>query len=438
MNAIQAMQRLLLELTPQRAAIELSVLAGCLAVAYGLAWFARGAARPADNLWFGRRLYDGVLFPLLALTASLIARFLLKKVVPAALLELAVPILASLLLIRLAVQVLRRAYPRSTWVRSFERTFSWLVWAGLALWLSGLLPLLLDEMEAVHWRIGGVDISLAALLQGALTAIVVLLLVLWLSSSIEAQLLRGAKGADLSARMIAANGTRAVLLVVGLLLALSAAGIPLSALSVIGGAVGLGIGFGLQKLAANYVSGFVILAERSLRIGDLVKVDTFEGHITDIKTRYTVIRALNGRESIVPNEMLITQRIENSSLADKKVLLSTVVQVAYGTDLKTLMPAMEAAAHGVPRVMHDPAVGVRLTNFASDGLELSVFFWIEDPENGQANVRSDVNLALLATIDRLGVEIPFPQRVLRTLPAPGAAPEAGAGAGGRLPPASPS
>src|SRR5574337_715077 len=321
MNAIQAMQQLLLELTP----------------------------RPADSLWLGRRLFDGVLFPLLALVVSLVARHLLRKMVPGALLELAVPILAALLLIRLAVQVLRRALPQSALVRSFERTFSWLVWAGLALWISGLLPLIMDQLEEVHWRVGGVDLSLAVLVQDTVSAIAVLLLMLWLSSSIEAQLLRGAKGVDLSARMIAANGTRAVLLGIGLLLALSAAGIPLSALSVLGGAVGLGIGFGLQKLAANYVSGFVILAERSLRIGDLVKVDNFEGHITDIKSRYSVIRALNGRESIVPNEMLLTQRIENSTLADKKVLLSTVLQVAYGTDLTALMPALEAAAHGVPR-----------------------------------------------------------------------------------------
>jgi hypothetical protein len=113
-------------------------------------------------------------------------------------------------------------------------------------------------------------------------------------------------------RKMAANALRALLLLVGLMFALSAAGIDLTALGVLGGALGVGIGLGLQKLAANYVSGFVILAERSMRIGDMVKVDGFEGRITDITTRYTVIRALNGREAIVPNEMMITQRVENS------------------------------------------------------------------------------------------------------------------------------
>ena len=146
----------------------------------------------------------------------------------------------------------------------------------------------------------------------------VLVIALWISAAIEKRLLRGS-GDDLSIRKMAANLVRALLLFVGLLLAMSAVGIDLTALSVLGGAVGVGIGFGLQKLAANYVSGFVILAERSMRIGDNVRVDNFEGRITDITTRYTVIRSATGRESIVPNEMLITQRVENLSLADPKV-----------------------------------------------------------------------------------------------------------------------
>jgi small-conductance mechanosensitive channel len=416
-TTIEAMQRLLYELTPARAAIELAVIAGCLLLAYGLAWGLRSRSGDPRSLWFGRHVFDGVLMPLFALLAAVVARWSLRSVVPVALLQLAVPVLASLLLIRLSVQVLRRTFPNSLAVRRFERTFSWLVWAGLVLWLTGLLPLLMEELESVRWRVGGVELTLAALLQGAASALAVMLIVLWLSSSIEAHLLRGAGGAQLSARKIAANATRALLLLVGILLALSAAGIPLSALSVMGGAIGVGIGLGLQKLAANYVSGFVILAEQSLRIGDLVKVDDFEGHITDIKARYTVIRALNGRESIVPNELLLTQRVVNASLADRKVLIGTAVQVAYGTDVNALMPRLLAAVSAVPRVTADPPPGVLLTNFAADGLELTVNFWIDDPENGQGNVRSAVNLALLAALDAAGVEIPYPQRVLRVTPA---------------------
>jgi small-conductance mechanosensitive channel len=175
----------------------------------------------------------------------------------------------------------------------------------------------------------------------------------------------------------------------------------------------VGIGFGLQKLASNYISGFVILAERSLRIGDVVKVDGFEGRITDITTRYTVVRAGNGRESLVPNEMLITQRVENLSFADTKVAVSTVIQVAYGTDVEALLPKLRAAVCSVPRVLAEPQCAVNLTGFAADGLELTIAFWIGDVANGEGNVRSDVNFAILRCLNDNGIEIPYPQRVVR-------------------------
>ena len=419
MQNLKSLQQALAELTPQGALVEVAVLAGSLLVAYGLVWLMRGAKPQRErSIWFGARLYDGVLFPLAALLAGVIARWALKDLLPVGLLRLAVPILTSLVVIRLSVQVLRTAFPASLLVRRLERTVSWMVWGGLVLWLTGALPFLMEEMEDVQWRIGGASVSLLMMLQGALSAGAVLLLVLWMSATIEAQLLKGAAGTSISARKMAANATRAMLLLIGILVALTAVGIPISALSVLGGAIGVGIGLGLQKLASNYVSGFVVLAERSLRIGDLVRVDNFEGHITDIKTRYTVIRALSGRESIVPNEMLITQRVENLSLADRNVLVSTVVQVAYGTDLDVLMPELVAVARAVPRVLSDPGPGVQLSAFASDGLELTLSFWISDPENGQGNVRSAVNLAVLRALNERGIEIPFPQRVFHTLPSP--------------------
>jgi small-conductance mechanosensitive channel len=401
-------------LTRPTVLIEVAALAACLAVAWLGVRLARAALDPAqhrNSVWFGERVLDGVLFPVLALLFAMVARWTLKISQPIALLHLVVPILASLVVIRVAVRVLRVAFPSSHVVRVLERTVSWLVWGALVLWATGLLPLLLQELDAIHWKLGGVDVSLRSLLEGGLSAVVVLVAMLWLSAAIESRLLAGATD-NLSVRKIAANATRAMLLLVGLLLALSAAGIPLAALSVLGGAVGVGIGFGLQKLAANYVSGFVILAERSLRIGDTVKVDNFEGRITDINTRYTVIRALNGRESIVPNEMLITQRVENSSLADPKVSITTTLQVGYRTDLDALLPRLAEAVAGVPRVLGDPAPAVQLSGFGTDGLDLAVLFWIGDPENGQGNARSDVNLALLRTLNALGVTIPFPQRVV--------------------------
>ncbi len=408
----------LTSLLTANALAEAGVLLGCLLAAGLLARLMRGTVERPNSILFGDRIVDGVLFPALALMLALLARWLLKDVWPIAVFTLAVPVLLSLLLIRITVRVLHAAFPGSQTVRLLERTVSWLVWIGLVMWLTGLLPIVLAEMEAIHWKLGGANVSLRALVEGAISAVAVLVAALWLSAMLESRLLAGAgtDGNTLSMRKIAANATRALLLMVGLLLALSAAGIPLGALGVLGGALGVGIGFGLQKLAANYVSGFVILAERSLRIGDMVRVDGFEGRISDIHTRYTVIRALNGRESIVPNEMLITSRVENASLADARVQVTTVVNVAYGTDLDRLRPLLHSAVAAVPRVLADPAPMMLLSAFGADGLELTLAFWISDPENGLGNVRSDVNLVLLRTLNEAAIEIPYPQRVLRPLP----------------------
>jgi len=398
-------------LTQASALAEVAVLAACLLLAWGLVRTGRRHTRAA-GVWFGSRAIDGVAFPLLALVLVLVARAVLARWIPIGLLRLAVPILASLAIIRTLARVLSAAFPQWAAAHAFARTLSWLVWLGLALWVTDLLPMTIDVLAEVRWRIGGTSVSLLAMIQGALTALVALVAVLWLSAVAEARLMRASR-VDLSVRKIAANATRALLLLVGALVALSAAGIPLGALSVVGGAIGVGIGFGLQKLAANYVSGFVILAERSLRIGDIVKVDGFEGRITDITTRYTVVRAGNGRESIVPNEMLITQRVENASFADPRVVVSTTVQVAYGTDLDALIPRLKQAVHAVPRVLAEPPCGVSLSSFAADGLELTIGFWIGDVANGEGNVRSDVNFALLRCLNENGIEIPFPQRVVR-------------------------
>ena len=404
--------------------IGLGILVACLLLAWALVRLLRGGTRVAGSIWFGERIVDGVLFPVAALVLAYSAKLILVGTVKAAVFKLAIPILLSLLVIRLTVRVLSVSFPGSRWMRVFERSVSWLAWLAVVLWITGVLPLLLDAMEDLQWKVGAARISLRDVVEGVLTGAVVMMLALWAASAIEKQLLRGT-GNTLSVRMMVSNLLRVLLLFVGLLLTLSAVGIDLTALSVLGGAIGVGIGFGLQKIAANYVSGFVILAERSLRIGDMVKVDGFEGRITDIRSRYTVIRSLGGRESILPNEMLITQRVENSSLADPRVALSTTVQVAYGSDVLALQPKLEQAMGKVLRVIDDPAPVALLSAFAPDGLELTLQFWIRDPENGQGNVRSDVNLAVLAVLDAAGIQIPFPQRVMHTLPAPAGPPSFG-------------
>jgi small-conductance mechanosensitive channel len=413
------LKALMAQLAQPTALVELGLLLACLAVSWLVVHLLSRrfpAAQGPQSVLLGRQVFDGLLFPVLALLLAFGARALMPVLgQPVALLRLVIPVLMSLVLIRFVARVLRAAFPNSAGTRLLERSVSWVAWMASVLWIVGALPVLVDELDHIPVRFmkqGNRIPTLADVLGDVLSVGLVMIFVLWLSSTVESRFLRG-KVVDLSMRKIAVNITRTVLLVTGALVGLKTFGLDLSALSWLGGAVGVGLGFGLQKIAANYVSGFMILAERSLRIGDMVKIDNFEGRISDIKTRYTVIRALGGREAIVPNETLITNRVENLSLADPQVLVSTVVQVAYGTDLDALFPQLIDAIKQVRRVLSDPGPSVNLSNFAPDGLELTCSFWISDPHNGQGGVKSEVNLAILRLLNQLGIEIPYPQRVVR-------------------------
>jgi small-conductance mechanosensitive channel len=409
--------------------IEFAALAVAVLVAWGVAFLVRRSAAAGENhtsVLFGRRLVDGVLFPVLLLLLGYLARAVLSQWVPLAAFKVIIPVLVSLVVIRVGVKVLQVAFAQAPWVRALERTISWVAWLAMVLWVSGLLPVVLAELDQITWKVGSSTLSVRTLIEGGLTAGAVLILMLWVSSAIEGRLLRHASGSDLSLRKAVSNATRALLLFVGMIIALSAVGIDLTALSVLGGAIGVGLGFGLQKLASNYVSGFVILAERSMRIGDMVRVDNFEGRITDINARYTLIRSATGRESIVPNELLIINRVENLSLADARVWLSTVVSVAYDSDVDLVIRLLTDAAAAQERVLKDPGPSAALSAFGADGLEFTVGYWIADPENGQLNIRSAINLAILDALRRHGIEIPYPQRVLHVLPGETAVPAAAA------------
>jgi small-conductance mechanosensitive channel len=410
----ESLDEWLAALTQPTALTELAAVVACALLAWLLVRTVSRVRRVKDasSILFGKHTFDGVLFPLLLLSFAYAAQAFLARLFPLAVFKLAIPALLALALIRLGVKVLQVAFKDAPVVRALERTFSWLAWIALVLWVSGLLPIMLEELDGIKWKVGGSNLSVRTILEGTVTAGVVLLIALWISSAIETRLLRSATGGELSLRKAVSNATRVVLMFVGLMVALSAVGIDLTALSVLGGAIGVGVGLGLQKLVANYVSGFVMLAERSVRIGDNVRVDTFEGRITDIRARYTVVRALSGRESIVPNEMFMANRIENLSLADSRVLQATVVSVSYDSDVELVMRLLVEAAKAQERVVRDPGPGVNLTAFGADGLEFTLNYWMTDPENGQQNLRSLVNLAVLRALRDNGIEIPFPQRVM--------------------------
>lgn len=390
------LQELLLDLQSPAIALELGGLLLCL----GLAWWvsrALGRGFSRHSIWFGRRIVDGVLFPTLSLVLTYALKLGLLKIQHVPVLKVALPVLVSLVVIRLIARVLASVFPDSNGARAIERVVSWMAWGLAVLWITGWMAPVLDELEGVQITWGKNHITLLHVLQVVMTSSLVLVVTLWISAALEDRVLRRAV-ADLSMRRVLANAMRALLLVLGALFALSTLGVDLTALSVLGGALGVGLGFGLQKLAANYVSGFVILLERSLRIGDYVRVDGFEGSVSDIKTRYTLLRANNGIESVVPNELLITQRVENLSLENSRMLLTCHFWVGLDADPSQVQHLLVQAALGAPRVLSDPGPSALLNEVTPQGLHFSLNFWMDDPSSGQAPVRSGVNLAVLSAL----------------------------------------
>ena len=363
----------------------------------------------------GREGMQRIGFPLLMLLAVLVGREVANLALHATpLLDVAVPLLLALVLVRGVVYSLRFVFGPRESLKTWERTVAWLVWGAFALHLTGLLPRIHAAMEALSFQSGSHRFSLWLLVQAAFVIVLTVLLALASARLVERHLMNLTE-MNLSLRMALSKATRTLLLVVAVLVALPAVGIDLTVLSVLGGAIGVGIGFGLQKVASNYISGFIILLDRSVRIGDLVTVDNKYGEVSQIKTRYTLLKALDGTETIVPNETLITQTVINHSLSKPNVRIGIPVQVSYDTDLEQAQSLMLDAARGHARVIQDEEEScpkVFLREFADNGIQMELSVWIRDASEGQGNLRSDINWAIWRGFKAAGIEIPFPQRVV--------------------------
>jgi small-conductance mechanosensitive channel len=377
---------------------------GAIALCLGLGWLLARLIRSAwlqgrdgdrGMLRIGVESFARVLAPLLVLGLLLLARYIFVQYhLHSNVLRVAIPLASSLAVIRLAFYLLRRVFarhgPLGTAFQTFEKIFALVVWLGVALYLTGALPDILNFLDRTYVPLGRHKLLLSDLLQGAVSVVVLLMLALWAGASLEERLM-GVAALHSSLRVVLARMSRAVLILVAVLFSLNLVGLDLTVLSVFGGALGVGLGLGMQRIASNYVSGFVILLERSLSIGDMISVDKYSGKVTRINTRYTVLQGLDGVETVLPNEMLISGPVQNQSLSSRQVRGFTRLTVAYGSDLALVTPLLEAIAASTPRVLAQPAPGVGLNRFGPDGFELELGFWISDPENGVGGVVSDVN-----------------------------------------------
>ncbi len=390
----------------------------------GIAWFvARLVARrfPPKEPVSRFRLsgFARVLFPLLALLLLVSARAVLDAWMPSGLLKLAIALLTALTVVRAIAYLLQVSFAPGGLVTLLEQLASWLVLGALALHLTGLTHDVVAALDDMSVTVGKQRISLMTVLEGVLSVSVMLVAALALGRLIENRLMRAA-ALEMNLRIVFSKILRALLLFVGVLIALPLVGIDITFLSVFGGALGVGLGFGLQKIASNYVSGFIILLDRSLRIGDMVTVDNRLGEITAISNRYTVLRSMDGTEAIIPNETLITSTVINHTYSNREVRVNLPVQIAYGSPVERALEILLEVAREHPRVLKHPPPNSFLREFADSGMNLELVVWIADPEEGQLNLRSALNLEIWRRFRAEGIEIPYPRRDVTLLNPPGA------------------
>ena len=329
------------------------------------------------------------------------------------LMHLVIAMLVAMGVIRLIVYALRQVFAPAGWLSTFEVLIVLAIWSAWVMHALEILPEVIEWLDSQKITLGKQKLTMWTLLQGGAWVLMTLIASVWLSGSVERKLMRAPIDSNL--RIVLARLSKVALMFLALMITLPLVGIDLTALSVFGGALGVGLGFGLQKIMANYVSGFIILLDRSIRIGDLISVGTDRGQVQQITTRYTVLRSPSGVQSIVPNETLVSSVVQNEGLSDREVRVAISVQVGYADDVERALVILEECARAHERVLSEPVPRAFLHSFGDSGINLELGLWITDPENGTLGIRSAVQLEILRRFRAEGIEIPFPQREIRIL-----------------------
>jgi small-conductance mechanosensitive channel len=347
----------------------------------------------------------------LALCWWLAAEIFTNIQLPASLLQLLQPFALALGVIRLLVYVLRKAFSDSALLKTLEPLISTLIWLVVVLHLVGWLPATRTLIDQIALTIGGTRISLLMVLELVMLVTAAFAISLWLAELISSQL-KKSQNISPSMQVGLVKFSKFFLVTVAFLIALNAAGINMSSLAVFGGALGVGLGLGLQRIASNFISGFILVFDRSVKPGDLITVGENFGRVEQLNARYVVLRNRQGVDSLIPNEHLIINEVVNWSYADPNVRLDIDVQISYQDDPEQAMALMLACAHASPRVLQQPEPSVRLLTFADNGIHLQLRVWIADLENGRGAVKSDINLAIWHSFKQHQISFPYPQRDL--------------------------
>jgi small-conductance mechanosensitive channel len=410
--------------------IVLAAVAGVIAAHFIRAALARSPLTGAHGLL--ARVLRGVgatSTALVALVVLLVARGLLAMGGDTPdIIDTGIQLAAVLLAVRLGIYLLALAMGPRSWIARWESRLSLLVWAVLGFALLGWFDFIESSLDAIDLIPGKKQFTLWSLIKGLVVVTLFIVVASLVSRAVESRVMK-ITGLALSTRVGISKFTYFFLLGLGVLIGINAAGVDLTALTVLTGAVGIGLGFGLQAIASNFVSGFVLLMDKSIKPGDVISFTGVTGTSTEnfgwvqeLRGRYVVVRDRDGVETLVPNQQLITNPVINWSYSDPRVRLKLPVRISYHDDPEVAMAVLVEAAHCNARVLRDPGPVSRLMHFGDSGIELELRFWIADPQEGVNNVRSDVNRSIWRAFRERGITIPVAQHDVRMVQLRGGGP----------------
>ncbi|MGC2032062.1 MAG: mechanosensitive ion channel domain-containing protein [Steroidobacteraceae bacterium] len=363
---------------------------------------------------------------ILALTLVVVARsVILAANFDVSMLDAAARLIGAYVAVRVIVLLFTASLGNKSWMQHWETRATLVLWLIIAAEYLGWLDPIISTLDSIGMAAGKSRISLWSVLKLLFTLTLFVLVAAWISRWVERRLKRLSNLAP-STRIGIAKFTNAFLIGLSMLLGLNAAGVDLTALTVLTGAIGLGLGFGLQSIAANFVSGFVLLMDRSIKPGDVISLSGQSGTSTEnfgwvqeLRGRYVVVRDRDGVEMLVPNQQLISNAVINWSYTDPRIRLKLPIRVSYRDDPELALGILLTACEGQARVLQEPAPVSRLMHFSDSGIELELRFWISDPQEGVNNVRSEVNRAIWRLFKQHNITIPVAQREIVVQSRPG-------------------
>jgi small-conductance mechanosensitive channel len=402
------------ETPPQAWLLDFAVGAGGIVLGWLVARVCC-AKIPASRRWtFGKGEFSSVAIPLFALVFVWTGKHILGNFQDVDVLEILDSILIAYTAIRAAIYILGHVIPDGGFQRLVMRIVIGAALIGVALYVTGYLPDVLGFLDAHGFTVDKDkhEITLLDLLKGTIAIFSAVVLALWLSRVTEGRVM-AADSMQETTRIVITKVIRIVVIMLAFFIVLPMAGIDVTTISIFSGAIGVGLGFGMQKIASNYVAGFIVLLERSLRIGDVVTVDGRKGEVRAIETRYTVIKGSDGVESMIPNEKLIGEIVNHHTYSDPKVSVVIGVTIAYDSDVEKARALMLEAAKRHRHVITEPASAARVKQLTDRGVDLEMTVWVEDPKLADSDIRSELLVEILRSFRAAGIEIPYPHREVR-------------------------